>query len=112
MSWKKCGGGEYILSGKVRGKQRYECLSCHCHFIEGDGRKRHSEQQHLQAVSLCTSGLSMDYVGKLFGVSAMSMMRWIKHYVPQLCPKPTPQEGEQVLIMELDKMCHYLKKIL
>ena len=110
MRCKRCGSEKHTFAGKVRGKQRYKCASCAHHFVEGDTRKILQEAQHLQAVSLCASGLSMNHVGKLFDVSATAVQRWIKTYVPRLCPKPQPAEGERILILELDEMWHYLKK--
>lgn len=88
MVCKRCGSDKYTHAGRVREKQRYKCLSCLHHFVEGDTRKRTKETERLQAVSLCSSGLSMNHVGKLFGVSATAVQRWIKTYVPKLCPKP------------------------
>ena len=110
MFCKKCGSDQYEEFQKVRGKQRYRCLTCHCHFVEGDARKQCTESQRLQAVGLCSSGLSMNHVAKLFGVAATSVQRWIKRYVPVLCPKPIPKDNENILVLELDEMWHYLKK--
>ena len=36
---KRCGATQIVKSGMVRGKQRYLCKQCGCHFVEGDGRE-------------------------------------------------------------------------
>lgn len=36
---KRCGSGETVKNGMVRGKQRYLCKLCGCHFVEGDKRE-------------------------------------------------------------------------
>lgn len=36
---KRCASGETVKSGTVRGKQRYLCKQCGCHFVEGDQRE-------------------------------------------------------------------------
>jgi hypothetical protein len=37
---KKCGSSEFIKSGKVNNKQRYQCKTCGCHFTILDFRRR------------------------------------------------------------------------
>lgn len=39
---KQCGSAQVVKSGTVRGKQRYLCKRCGCHFVEGDQRERTS----------------------------------------------------------------------
>ena len=36
---KRCGSDETVKNGTVRGKQRYLCKQCGCHFVEGDQRE-------------------------------------------------------------------------
>lgn len=40
MQCKRCGGVQIVKSGTVRGKQRYLCKRCGCHFVEGDQREK------------------------------------------------------------------------
>ena len=61
-----------------------------------------------EAVSLYCTGLSLNATGKRLGVSAQSVMRWVRDHAREHCPKPEP-EGRAVVI-ELDEMWHYLKK--
>lgn len=35
---KRCSSAQIVRSGMVRGKQRYLCKRCGCHFVEGDQR--------------------------------------------------------------------------
>ena len=37
---KRCGSAQIVKSGTVRGKQRYLCKKCGCHFVEGDQREK------------------------------------------------------------------------
>lgn len=39
---KRCGGAQIVKSGMVRGKQRYLCKRCGCHFVEGDQRENNT----------------------------------------------------------------------
>ena len=36
---KRCGSDKTVKNGMVRGKQRYLCKQCGCHFVEGDKRE-------------------------------------------------------------------------
>lgn len=46
LECKRCGATQIVKSGKIRGngeirgKQRYLCKQCGCHFVEGDQRKK------------------------------------------------------------------------
>ena len=46
LECKRCGAtqivksGEIRRNGEIRGKQRYLCKQCGCHFVEGDQRKK------------------------------------------------------------------------
>ncbi len=40
LECKRCGSTKIVKSGTVRGKQRYLCKRCGCHFVEGDQREK------------------------------------------------------------------------
>ncbi len=61
------------------------------------------------AVLLYVSGLSMNRTAKLLGVSTPSVMAWIERFAKVYAQKPEP-EG-RALVIELDEMWHYLKKV-
>src|SRR4051795_3380480 len=61
------------------------------------------------AVPLYLSGLSMDRTAKLLGVSTPSVMTWIERFAEVHAQKPGP-EG-RALVIELDEMWHFLKKV-
>jgi len=53
-------------------------------------------------------GMSMRSIGKIIGVSAVTVMRWIRDFARKHTYKPEPEGSTQ--IMELDEMWHYLGK--
>ena len=61
------------------------------------------------AVLLYLSGLSMNRTAKLPGVSTPSVMTWIERFAEVYAQKPEP-EG-RALVIELDEMWHFLKKV-
>lgn len=60
---------------------------------------------------LYASGLSMNRIAQLFGVSVVAVMKWIKILGNSLCHKIEPSSEDQVIVMEVDEFWHFLKKI-
>lgn len=50
LECKRCGSTQIVRSGMVRGKQRYLCKQCGCHFVEGDRRETNAS---IVSKSLC-----------------------------------------------------------
>ena len=104
---KRCGSGEHVRNGRMRGKQRYRCKACGLNFTDTPPRGL-PFQLKVTAVLLYVSGLSMNRTAKLLGVSTPSVMTWIEQFAKEHAPKPAP-EG-RALVIELDETWHYLKK--
>ena len=104
---KRCGGGEQVKNGLMRGKQRYRCKACGLNFTDTPPRGMPLRLK-VEAVLLYVSGLSMNRTAKLLGVSTPTVMAWIERFAEVYAQKPEP-EGRAVVV-ELDEMWHYLKK--
>jgi transposase len=104
---KRCGGGEHVKNGLMRGKQRYRCKACGLNFTDTPPRGLPLRVK-VTAVLLYLSGLSMNRTAKLLGVSTPSVMTWIEQFAKAYAQKPEP-EGHAVVV-ELDEMWHFLKK--
>jgi transposase-like protein len=50
----------------------------------------------------------MNAVAKHIGVSAQSMLRWVRDHAQHHCPKPEPTGSTAVV--ELDEVWHFIKK--
>ena len=61
-----------------------------------------------EAVGLYCAGLSLNATAKRLGVSAQSVMRWVRDHARDRCPKPVP-EGRAVVV-EIDEMWHFVEK--
>ena len=59
-------------------------------------------------IELYCLGLSMNAVAKRVGVSAQSMLRWVRDHARQHCPKPEPTGSTAVV--ELDEVWHFVEK--
>jgi transposase len=104
---KRCGSGEHVKNGLMRGKQRYRCRGCGLNFTDTPPRGKPLALK-ITAVLLYVSGLSMNRTAKLLGVSTPSVQAWIEQFAKTYAPKPEPQG--RAVVVELDEMWHYLKK--
>ena len=105
---KRCGSTEYVKNGLMRGKQRYLCKACGLTFTDTPARGKPLAMK-AAAVLLYVSGLSMNRTAKLLGVSTPTIQAWLEQFAATYAQKPEP-EGRAVVI-ELDEMWHYLKKV-
>ena len=69
--------------------------------------KRYDKPTKDKAISLYLEGLGYRAIGRILGVSQVSIMRWIKKYALAVQPIIPP---ETVDVVELDEMWHFLKK--
>jgi len=60
------------------------------------------------AVFLYCHGLSMNALGKMFGVRASSVLKWIRRFATEHVAKPEPVG--KAIVLEVDEMWHFLKK--
>ena len=104
---KRCGSGERVKNGLMRGKQRYRCRACGLNFTDTPPRGMPLALK-ATAVLLYVSGLSMNRTAKLLGVSTPTIQAWIERFAEDHARKPE-LEG-RALVIELDEMWHYLKK--
>src|SRR3954470_23850121 len=97
----------------MRTKQRYLCKGCGLNFNDTPTRGKPLALK-VAAVLLYVSGLSMNRTAKLLGVSTPTIQAWLEQFwleqfAAAYAQKPEP-EGRAVVI-ELDEMWHYLKKV-
>jgi transposase-like protein len=105
---KRCGSEEQVKNGLMRGKQRFLCKACGLNFTDTPARGKPLAMKAV-AVLLYVSGLSMNRTAKLLGVSTPTVQAWLEQFARAYAQKPEP-EGPAVVI-ELDEMWHYLKKV-
>ena len=103
----KCTHPHVVKAGKARGTQRWLCRGCDYQFTRAAPRGRPGWQKSL-AVFLYCHGVSMNALGKMFGVWASTILTWICHYAADHAEKPAP--SGKAIVLELDEMWYFLKK--
>jgi transposase len=107
MECPKCGKEEHVKNGKMKGAQRYKCRGCGCNYTRCDSHGKPMKQK-LLAVTLHLCGMSMNSIGEVMGVTAQSVMRWVRWAADVFAPVPVVCEGVKTL--EMDEMHHFLLK--
>jgi transposase-like protein len=80
-----CCGSVLIKSGHACGRQRWRCKGCGRQFTRITPRGKPVAMKR-EAVSLYCMGLSLNAIGKRLGVSAQSVMRWVRDHARDHCP--------------------------
>ena len=104
-----CRGTVLIRSGHACGRQRWKCKGPGCgrQFTRTTPRGK-PEAMKREAVSLYCAGLPLNAAGKRLGVSARSVMRWVRDHARRHCPKPEP--AGRATVVEIDEVWHLVQK--
>ena len=102
---KKCGSENYVKCGHIRGYQRYRCKGCGCQFTETKRRGMHPALKSLAIVLYGFCGLSMGKIARIFKVSTVAVLKWVRSSTQGLEPiEPTAESG----IVMLDELWHFV----
>ncbi len=104
-----CCGSVLIKSGHACCRPRWRCKGCGRQFTRITPRGKPAALKR-HAIELYCLGLSMNAVAKHIGVSAQTMLRWVREHAHRHCPKPEPVAGSTAVV-ELDKIWHFVKKV-
>jgi hypothetical protein len=70
-----------------------------------------SQKEKASALILYVSGLSMNRIGKIIGVTAQTVMRWMRAFAEKFKESMNPEpSNSSIRTLEVDEMCHYIKK--
>lgn len=101
-----CDSQNIIKSGLVKGRQRFKCKDCSYQFTNLSKERGKPLWMKLEAVLMYLSGMSMNATGKLLGVSAQSVLNWVRDFGEVNYEKPVP---ESAVVVELDELWHFVQ---
>jgi transposase-like protein len=107
LSCKSCGGTEATKSGFVRGLQRYRYRACGCNFTKTPPRGKPAAMKAMAVLLYAMGNMSFGMIGRLLGVSDVSILRWVRAEAEAL-PEPAVPADAKVLV--LDEMWHFVEK--
>lgn len=101
MNCPKCKSTNKVKDGIVKSKQRYKCKVCQHRFTV---EYKHNIEPHYKrlALILYLEGLGLRSIGRIIGVSNVSVLKWIKSY--GLKAQTVKPETSQVDIIEMDEV--------
>lgn len=105
LSCKKCQSEKYIKSGHTRGLQRYKCKECGAQFTNTKHRGVNPALKSLAIVLYAYCGLSMGKIGRLFKVSTVAVLKWIRTAALKVEPLNPVSDSDIVMI---DEVWHFV----
>jgi transposase-like protein len=105
MQCPKCQSSSKVKNGVVKSQQRYKCKDCGCSYTISFAGMLEKEKKRRFALSLYLGGSSFHTIGRLLGVSHVSVLNWIRHYEGRLKTVRNPRPAK---VIELDEMHNYM----
>jgi transposase-like protein len=102
---KKCQSTQQVKSGHIRGHQRYRCKECGCQFTQTKPRGVHPALRSFAIVLYGFCGLSMGKIARLFQVSTVAVLKWVKSAA--LMGETPPAVSSSDIVM-IDELWHYV----
>lgn len=102
---KNCQSERYVKSGHTRGLQRYKCKDCDCQFTDTKRRGVHPALKSFAIVLYAYCGVSMGKIARLYKISTVAVLKWIK--AAALEAKPLNPVAESDIVM-IDEVWHFV----
>ncbi len=97
---------EKIKNGFVRGLQRYECKECSYSYTVEKRSGEYSKATKRKALQLYLEGLGFRSIGRILGVSNVSVLNWIRDFGEKV--KSLQSENKAIEYVELDEVHSYI----
>ena len=111
MKCPRCKSDEKIKDGIVKQKQRYKCKGCSFRYTVASGSGAKPLYLRKIALQLYLEGLGFRSIGRVIGVSNVTVLNWIRAFGEQVAEL---QSSEPVIYAEIDEMHIYVgqKKVI
>jgi transposase-like protein len=102
MNCPKCSSKQRVKSDKVKGRQRYKCKECDCHYSVESKSTAKSKAMKKQALHLYLEGLGFRSIGRFLGVSNVSVPNWIRSFGRKV--QELNSESQEIEMVEVDEI--------
>lgn len=109
MKCPRCVVGKSVKSGFVRGRQRHKCKLCGYHYSVPN-RQVYDDATKERVIRMVADGAGFRQTGRAFGISQVTVMRWVRKYGEQILQEQrlTQQKQEQYAeVIEVDELCGF-----
>ena len=107
MNCTRCNSQSIVKNGNVRGLQRFRCKECRYNFSAELKSTAKPMTMKRHALTLYLEGLGFNSIGRILGVSHVSVMNWIKMFGKEAMKLNNEHEAK---IIEIDELHTYIKK--
>ncbi len=106
MDCPRCSSSQKVKNGIVRGLQRYRCKECGYNYTVEKRSGEYSKETKRKALQLYLEGLGFRSIGRVLGVSNVSILNWIRNFGEKV--KELQNDNDSIKFAELDEMHSYI----
>ncbi|KAA6342012.1 hypothetical protein EZS27_010215 [termite gut metagenome] len=104
MNCPKCTCNTSVKSGLIKGKQRYKCKECGYNYTVELKSTAKPQSMKKQALHLYLEGLGFRSIGRLLGVSNVSVLNWIRSFGKEVGDGDLGSESQEIEMVEVNEM--------
>ena len=90
----------------MKGRQRYKCKGCGCNYTVELKSTAKPKSLKIQALHMYLEGLGFRSIGRILGVSNVSVLKWIREFGQKA--QELNRENHQIEMVEVDEMHLYI----
>lgn len=105
MDCPRCKSQEFTKAGFVNGRQRFKCRQCQYLYTVAEKSTCKPVALKRYALHLYLEGLSYRAIGRILGVSNVSVLKWIREFGD---PIDSIRSDEHVDVVEMNQLHTYL----
>jgi len=105
MECPKCKSSKQAKDGVVKNKQRYKCKECGFRFTVASGTAAKPLYLRKLALQLYLEGLGFRSIGRIIGVSNVSVLNWVRAFGEQVA---SLRNSKSIDFAEIDEMHTYV----
>ena len=109
MKCPKCQSEHSVKSGHANGNPRRLCKQCGCHYTRSQPRGKPMELKR-QAVQMYLEGMGFRAIGRVLGVSTVSVLNWVRAFGERLESLRAARAPEHTPVIECDELWHFVGK--
>ena len=106
MRCSKCNSTKRVKNGILKGVQRYRCKDCGYNYTVEKRSGEYSKATKRKALQLYLEGLGFRSIGRILGVSNVSVLNWIRSFGEKV--KELQASDTSIKFAELDEMHSYI----
>ena len=107
MKCPKCQSEHSVKSGHANGNPRRLCKQCGCNYTRSQPRGKSMELKR-QAVQMYLEGMGFRAIGRVLGVSNVSVLNWVRAFGERLEPLRAARAPEHTPVIECDELWHFV----